>query len=267
MWGDYSGATVEPVEEAVESATEIEVSDSMMTVSSSVTKDATEGFYSFANVANGMDGILIDNSVTEQMAAKDMFSISLMFRATNNTSTSENAGMPLFFCRNSNSSTPYSGILAFINTAPYDNIRIQIRDASKTIRNYQVDSDINWLDGEWHTLEVSCGQTAASRISVSVDGVNYVDTSCGVAAVLNTNMPMCIGRAYDSTLWTKFTGDIKDIHLENSKGTVDIVSNTPNGKATEYKIKGYEDYKIQSGIPDQIASVCAAKSSSVSTSF
>ena len=213
VWGDYSGATVEPVEEVVESATEIEFSDSMMTVSSSVTKDATEGFYSFANVANGMDGILIESSATEQMAAKGMFSISLMFRATNNTSTSENAGMPLFFCRNSNSSTPYSGILAFINTAPYDNIIIQIRNASKTSRNYQVDSDINWLDGEWHTLEVSCGQTAASRISVSVDGVNYVDTSCGVAAVLNTNMPMCIGRAYDSTLWTKFTGDIKDIHL------------------------------------------------------
>ena len=213
VWGDYSGATVEPVEKVVESATEIEVSDSMMTVSSSVTKDATEGFYSFANVANGMDGILIKSSATEQMAAKDMFSISLMFRATNNTSTSENAGMPLFFCRNSNSSTPYSGILAFINTAPYDNIIIQIRNANKTSRNYQVDSDINWLDGEWHTLEVSCGQTASSRISVSVDGVNYVDTSCGVAAVLNTNMPMCIGRAYDSTLWTKFTGDIKDIHL------------------------------------------------------
>ena len=213
VWGDYSGATVELVEETVESATEIEVSDSMMAISDNVTKDATEGFYSFANVANGKEGIMIDNSVTEQMAAKDMFSISLMFRATNNTSTSENAGMPLFFCRNSNSSTPYSGILAFINTAPYDNIRIQIRDASKTIRNYQVDSDINWLDGEWHTLEVSCGQTASSRISVSVDGVNYVDTSCGVAAVLNTNMPMCIGRAYDSTLWTKFTGDIKDIHL------------------------------------------------------
>ena len=55
-----------------------------------------------------------------------------------------------------------------------------------------------------------------------------------------------------------YPANIKDIHLENSKGTVDIVSNTPNGKATEYKIKGYEDYKIQSGIPDQIASACAA---------
>ena len=213
VWGDYSGATVESVEETVESATEIEVSDSMMTVSSSVTKDATEGFYSFANVANGMDGILIESSATEQMAAKDMFSISLMFRVTNNTAKSESTGMPLFFCRNSSTSTPYSGILAYINKDPYANIIIQIRDANKTIRNYQVDSELDWLDGEWHTLKVSCGQTGSSRIAVSVDGVNYVDTTCGVAAQLNTSMPMCVGRAYDSSSWTAFTGDIKDIHL------------------------------------------------------
>ncbi len=213
IWGDYSGATVESAEETVEPAAEVPVGKAMLKISSNVTKNETEGFYSFANVETGMDGIMIDSSATQQMAAKDMYSISLKFRATVNTSTSENGGMPLFFCRNSNSSTPYSGILAFINTAPYDNIIIQIRDANKTTRNYQVNSDLNWLDGEWHALEVSCGQTASSRISVSVDGVNYVDTTCGVAAQINANMPMCVGRAYDSTFWTRFTGDIKDVHL------------------------------------------------------
>ena len=213
-WGDYSGATVEPDEtEPVESAAELVVDDSMLTISSSVTKDATDGFYSFADTTSGKDGIMIDNSATAQMAAKDMYSISLTFRVTNNTATSESTGMPLFFCRNSSTSTPYSGILAYINKDPYANIIIQIRDANKTLRNYHVDSELNWLDGEWHTLAVSCGQTAASRISVSVDGVNYVDTTCGVAAQLNTSMPMCVGRAYDSSSWTAFTGDIKDIHL------------------------------------------------------
>ena len=214
IWGDYSGAMVEPVEEeTVEPAEEVEISDSMLTVSSSVSKNETEGFYSFANVTNGKEGILIDKSATELMAEKDMYSISLTFRLTNNTAQSESTGMPLFFCRNSNTSAPYSGILAYINKAPYGNIIIQIRDAGKSNRDYQVDSDINWLDGEWHTLEVSCGQTGSSRIAVSVDGVKYVDTTCGVAATLNTNMPMCIGRAYDSSSWTAFTGDIKDIHL------------------------------------------------------
>ena len=40
-----------------------------------------------------------------------------------------------------------------------------------------------------------------------------MDTTCGVAAQINANMPMCVGRAYDSPDWPKFTGDIKDIHL------------------------------------------------------
>ena len=213
-WGDYSGVTVEPVEEeTAEPAEEVEISDSMLTVSSSVSKNETEGFYSFANVTNGKEGILIDKSATELMAEKDMYSISLTFRVTNNTAQSESTGMPLFFCRNSNTSAPYSGILAYTNKAPYGNIIIQIRDAGKSNRDYQVDSELDWLDGEWHTLEVSCGQTGSSRIAVSVDGVKYVDTTCGVAATLNTNMPMCIGRAYDSSSWTAFTGDIKDIHL------------------------------------------------------
>ncbi len=213
IWGDYSGAMVEPAEATVEAATEVPVTEAMLKISSNVTKNEAEGFYSFANTENGMDGIMIDSSATRQMASKDMFSISLTFRATVNTSTSETGGMPLFFCRNSNSSTPYSGILAFINTAPYNNLIIQIRNSDKNTLNYQVDSDLEWLDGNWHTLEVACGQTAASRVAVSVDGVNYVDTTCGVAAQLNTGMPMCIGRAYDSTYWTRFTGDIKDVHL------------------------------------------------------
>ena len=55
-----------------------------------------------------------------------------------------------------------------------------------------------------------------------------------------------------------YPANIKEIHLENAKGTVDILSNTPKGKATEYTVKGYENYKLQSGIPDQIASACAA---------
>lgn len=213
IWGDYSGATVEPAEATVEAATEIAVDDSLLSMSSSVTANATEGFWSFANVTNCLEGIAIAPSATEQMAAKDMFSISLKFRATENTGVKENYGMPLFFCRNSHAATPYSGIISYINAAPYGNIIVQIRNASKGNRNFTVDSDSDWLDGNWHTLEVSCGQTAASRISVRVDGVSYIDTTCGVAATLNTGMPMCIGRAYDSPDWPRFTGDIKDIHL------------------------------------------------------
>ena len=60
------------------------------------------------------------------------------------------------------------------------------------------------------------------------------------------------------SLISYYPADIKSIHLENAKGTVDILSNTPKGKATEYTVKGYEDYEIQAGVPDQIASASAA---------
>lgn len=54
--------------------------------------------------------------------------------------------------------------------------------------------------------------------------------------------------------------DISSIHIENSKGSFDVLSETPEGEATVYTIKGYEDFEIQSGIPDSIASSASSLS-------
>ena len=59
------------------------------------------------------------------------------------------------------------------------------------------------------------------------------------------------------TLIKNIPTDIKTIHVENKKGTLDVISNTPKGEATVYKLKGYEDYALQSGIPDKIANAAA----------
>ena len=48
IWGDYSGAMVEPAEATVEAATEVPVTEAMLKISSNVTKNEAEGFYSFA---------------------------------------------------------------------------------------------------------------------------------------------------------------------------------------------------------------------------
>ncbi len=214
-WGDYSGEVAESGEEETATPTEIAVAEGDITLDSTVTYDSEGGFYSFANVTGGKQGISIASTLTEALSTQDMYSVEMTFRLTENTAgNSENTGMPLFFCRNSNSITPHSGILAFING--YDGtLKVQIRNAAKNNKTYDVDSVVDWLDGEWHTLQVSCGQTATSRIAVVVDGTNYIDTVCGVDATLNTNMPMCIGRAYDSSSWTAFTGDIKNLHFYN----------------------------------------------------
>lgn len=50
---------------------------------------------------------------------------------------------------------------------------------------------------------------------------------------------------------------IKTIHVENSKGMLEIDANTPKGEATVYTLKGYEDYGLQSGIPDSVANAAA----------
>jgi len=64
------------------------------------------------------------------------------------------------------------------------------------------------------------------------------------------------------TLMDYVPAKISTIHLENSKGTLDIESETPtdddgSSEATTYTLVGYEDYALQSGAPDEIAN-CAA---------
>ena len=54
-----------------------------------------------------------------------------------------------------------------------------------------------------------------------------------------------------------YPADIKNIRVENKKGTLDVLSNTPKGEATVYTIKGYEDFDLQAGNPDMIASAAA----------
>lgn len=64
------------------------------------------------------------------------------------------------------------------------------------------------------------------------------------------------------TLMDYVPAKISTIHVENTKGTLDIKSETPtdddgNSETTTYTIVGFEDYALQSGAPDEIAS-CAA---------
>ena len=59
------------------------------------------------------------------------------------------------------------------------------------------------------------------------------------------------------TLINYVPADITNIHIENKKGTLDVVSKTPEGEATIYTIKGYEDFDLQAGNPDLIASAAS----------
>ena len=58
------------------------------------------------------------------------------------------------------------------------------------------------------------------------------------------------------------TSDIRTIKLENNKGTTIIQSRAPKSKkdAVQYTVKGYEDFELQAGAPDETAEVCSSLS-------
>lgn len=93
------------------------------------------------------------------------------------------------------------------------------------------------------------------RVSIDEGGVHQ--------AVIGTNEKGEIENNSYGTLLSYVPRDITKIHIENTKGTLDITSYTPvdeEGKTdyTEYTIVGYEKYDQQAGIADTIGSSAAA---------
>lgn len=93
-----------------------------------------------------------------------------------------------------------------------------------------------------------------AQISVSTDSKGYHQ------AAVQRNSSGEVEQNGSGKLIEYYPAQISQIHLENKKGTVDVLSNTPEGQATVYTVKGYEKFKLQGGIPDQIASAAAAVS-------
>lgn len=79
-------------------------------------------------------------------------------------------------------------------------------------------------------------------------------------AVIGKNKDGKIETEGGGTLMEYVPADISRIHVENEKGTLDVLSNTPEGEATVYTLEGLEDFDLQSGVPDLIASSCASLS-------
>ena len=102
----------------------------------------------------------------------------------------------------------------------------------------------NGGDSEKATID----EGVALTVSTDKNGVHQ--------AIVGTKNGKIENNSY-GTLMEYYPADIKSIHIENAKGTLDVISNTPQGEATVYTIKGYEDFDLQSGNPDLIASAAA----------
>jgi len=103
-------------------------------------------------------------------------------------------------------------------------------------------------DGKNATLD----EGVALERSVDADGMHQ-------ARVLTDENGNIKNNSY-GTLMEYYPANIKSMHVENTSGSFDIESTTPEGQATVYTIKGYEDFDLQGGNPDLIASAAASLS-------
>ena len=102
------------------------------------------------------------------------------------------------------------------------------------------------------TYQKSEGVTDPAEITLDVgkDGVH----EASVALDENGN----ILQNGNGSLLTYVPADIKEINVENRDGSFTVTSTTPEGEATVYKLVGFEDYTLQEGIADEIASHVSA---------
>ena len=102
------------------------------------------------------------------------------------------------------------------------------------------------------TYQKSEGVTDPAEITLDVgkDGVH----EASVALDENGN----ILQNGSGSLLTYVPADIKEINVENRDGSFTVTSTTPEGEATVYKLVGFEDYTLQEGIADEIASHVSA---------
>lgn len=106
------------------------------------------------------------------------------------------------------------------------------------------------------------GQDGTATYDEGISMSTSVDENGVHQAKINTNEKGEIDNNSYGTLVEYDTNQISEIHLENKKGTLDITSYTPVNSegetdTTVYTIKGYEDYELQPGIADTIASSAA----------
>ena len=86
---------------------------------------------------------------------------------------------------------------------------------------------------------------AELTLDVNADGVHEASVA------LDENGALAKDGA--GTLLEYATADIQKIDIENEYGSFTVISDTPEGEATVYTIEGFEDYDLESGVADEIA--------------
>lgn len=149
-------------------------------------------------------GLTLPAEVAAQLT--DRYTVALWFRAEAGTAGSR----PLFDSRPSASGNA-SGIIVFLTEE--GQISVQPRSATKGNQTLSSDTEEDYADGAWHHLTLVAGQRIGEPVALWVDGRQVISATLTVEAALHANLPLCFGRAYDSTYWAAFDGALADIRV------------------------------------------------------
>lgn len=149
-------------------------------------------------------GLTLPAKVTAQLT--DCYTVAMWFRAEGGTAGSR----PLFDSRPSASGNA-SGIIVFLTDE--GQISVQPRNAGKGNQTLSSDTEENYADGAWHHLTLVAGQHIGEPVALWVDGRQVISAALTVEATLHADLPLCFGRAYDSTYWAAFNGALADIRV------------------------------------------------------
>lgn len=105
-------------------------------------------------------------------------------------------------------------------------------------------------------------QESEATVDEGISMTVLTDSNGVHQAKINTNENGEIDNNSYGTLMEYVPADISKIHIENTKGTLDITSYTPinddgTTETTVYTVVGYEDFDLQTGIADEIANDAA----------
>ena len=144
-------------------------------------------------------------------SAPEAYTVAFWFKAEKTGSTGDQNARVLFDYRPSKNTSDYSGVIVVLTGE--GQLVVQPRDSDKKAATFQSDTTVDYGDGAWHHVILSIGRKQGDPLRLWADGEKCVDATLSFNIPLRTDVPLCFGRAYDSTAWGLFNGALSDLRL------------------------------------------------------
>ena len=148
----------------------------------------------------------------ETLAAAELgYTVACWFKVEKGSGSGDGTSKVIFDYR-PKSVEDKSGVILVVTSE--GQLWAQARDAKREVSQaFPVNSEVDYGDGAWHHVAMTLGRKAGDRVTLWADGERWVDTTLSFDVAARQDIPLCFGRAYDSTTWAAFDGALADIRL------------------------------------------------------